>query len=301
MVDPDSHRAPRSRTERSWGDSARRIDLRGPRKFGYCPYCRPSRPLSCFSAWLDRPWHGVPAGHRASAKLAESRLSPRARAIIRDLLEPGESLADASTWADENNRDIPGSAAWHFVNVPVSANHYDPRDCRPRGCVVSKIAEFRSILADPHAPRSRRRTALRFFVHLVQDLHQPMHVADRNDRGGNNLQLRYGRYDNTNLHQVWDSGLLNQGYRNEAELLRTMDDLAHRPDAGLWLKGQIEDWADESLEVGRRAYLIPGTNTILRTGDSIGRDYERANVPLVTDRLARSGVRLAFLLNEILK
>jgi nuclease S1 len=242
-----------------------------------------------------------PRGHRASAKLAESRLSPRARAIIRDLLEPGESLADASTWADENSRDIPGSAAWHFVNVPVSANHYDPRDCRPRGCVVSKIAEFRSILADPHTPRSRRRTALLFFVHLVQDLHQPMHVADRNDRGGNNLQLRYGRYDNTNLHQVWDSGLLSQGYRNEAELLRTMDDLAHRPDAGLWLKGHIEDWADESLEVGRRAYLNPRTNTILRTGDSIGRDYERVNVPLVTDRLARSGVRLAFLLNDIFK
>jgi nuclease S1 len=242
-----------------------------------------------------------PRAHRASAKLAESRLSPRAKAIIRDLLEPGESLADASTWADENNRDIPGSAAWHFVNVPISADHYDPRDCRPRGCVVSKIVEFRSILADPHAPRSRRRTALRFFVHLIQDLHQPMHVADRNDRGGNNLQLRYGRYDNTNLHQVWDSGLLYQGYRNEAELLRTMDDLAHRPAAGVWLRGQIEDWADESLEVGRRAYLIPGTNTILRTGDSIGRDYERANVPVVTDRLARSGVRLAFLLNEILK
>ena len=250
---------------------------------------------------LDRPalaWG--PRGHRASAKLAESRLSPRARAIIRDLLEPGESLADASTWADENNRNIPGSAAWHFVNVPVSALHYDSRDCRPRGCVVSKIGEFRSILADSQAPRSRRRTALRFFIHLVQDLHQPMHVADRNDRGGNNLQLRYGRYDNTNLHQVWDSGLLNQGYRNEAELLRAMDDLAQEPDAGHWLKGQIEDWADESLEVGRRAYRIPGTNSILRTGDSIGRDYERANVPLVTDRLARSGVRLAFLLNQIL-
>jgi nuclease S1 len=262
----------------------------------------PSLAIGCVILGLARPalaWG--PRGHRASAKLAESRLSPRAKAIMRDLLEPGESLADASTWSDENSRDIPGSAAWHFVNVPVSALHYDPRDCRPRGCVVSKIAEFRSILADPHASRSRRRTALRFFLHLVQDLHQPMHVADRNDRGGNNLQLRYGRYDNTNLHQVWDSGLLNQGYRNEAELIRTMDDLAHRPEAGLWLKGEIEDWADESLEVGRHAYLIPGTKTYLRTGDSIGRDYERANLPLVTNRLARSGVRLAFLLNEILK
>ena len=66
-------------------------------------------------------------GHRASARLAESRLSPQARAIIRDLLEPGESLADASTWADENSREIAGSAGWHFVNVPVSAP-LDPAD-----------------------------------------------------------------------------------------------------------------------------------------------------------------------------
>ncbi len=239
--------------------------------------------------------------HRASARLAESRLSPQARAIIRDLLEPGESLADASTWADEHSRDIPGSAGWHFVNVPVSARHYDPRDCRRGGCVVSKIAEFRTVLMDPHAARSRRRTALRFYVHLIQDLHQPMHVADRNDRGGNNLQLRYGRYDNTNLHQVWDSGLLYQGFRNETELLRKLDDLAQAPESGNWLKGRIEDWADESLEIGRQAYMVPGSNRVLRTGDALGRDYERANLPLVTDRVARSGVRLAALLNEVLK
>jgi hypothetical protein len=239
--------------------------------------------------------------HRASARLAETRLSPRARVIIRDLLEPGETLADASTWADENSRDISGSAGWHFVNVPVSARHYDPRNCRRGGCVVSKIAEFRSILLDPNTSHSRRRTALRFYVHLVQDLHQPMHVADRNDRGGNKLQLRYGRYENTNLHQVWDSGLLYQGYRNESELFRKLEDLARSPESGTWLKGRIEDWADESLEIGRNAYQVPGQNRILRTGDSLGRDYERVNLPLVTDRVARSGVRLAALLNEILK
>ena len=251
---------------------------------------------------LNRPalaWGRL--AHRASARLAESRLSPQARAIIRDVLEPGESLADASTWADENGREIRGSAGWHFVNVPISAQHYDPRDCRRSGCVISKIAEFRTVLLDRKASPSRRRTALRFYVHLIQDLHQPMHIADRNDRGGNNLQLRYGRYDNTNLHQVWDSGLLRQGFRNETELVRKLEDLADQPESAHWLKGRVEDWADESLEVGRRAYLIPGSTRSLRTGDSIGRDYERANLPLVTDRLARSGVRLAFLLNQILK
>ncbi len=125
-----------------------------------------------------------------------------------------------------------------------------------------------------------------------------MHVADRNDRGGNNLQLRYGRYDNTNLHQVWDSGLLYQGFRNETELVRKLENLADQPESAHWLQGRIEDWADESLEIGRRAYLVPGSNRSLRTGDAIGREYERANLPVVTDRLARSGLRLAFLLQR---
>jgi hypothetical protein len=240
-----------------------------------------------------------PRAHRASAKLAESRLTPRARAVIRELLEPGESLADASTWADENSRAIRGSAGWHFVNVRISARHYDARDCPPSGCVVSKIPEFRAILRDRNAPLARRRLALRFFIHLVQDLHQPMHVADRNDRGGNNLQLRYGRYTNTNLHQVWDSGLFSQCYRNENELLGDLEALARGPNSHDWLPGRIEDWADESLEVARRAYLVPGTNITLRSGDAIGREYERLNLPLAVDRLARSGVRLAALLNEV--
>ena len=241
-------------------------------------------------------------GHRASARLTESRLPPRACAIVRELLEPGESLADAATWADENSRDIPGSAAWHYVNVPIASAHYDARDCRPQGCVVSKIAEFRAVLADRNAPRTRRRQALRFFVHLVQDLHQPMHVADRGDRGGNSLQLRAGRYENTNLHQLWDSGLFRSRYREhgEANLVRDLTALAEQPEARRWTRGRIEDWADESLELGRRAYRIPGSNRTLRPGDEIGRDYVEANLPAAVERLARSGVRLAAMLNEIL-
>jgi hypothetical protein len=239
--------------------------------------------------------------HRASAKLTESRLSPAARAAVRDLLDPGESLADASTWADENSREIPGSAAWHYVNVHISSPHYTSRDCRPQGCVVSKIAEFRAILADRNAPKSRRRTALRFFVHLVEDLHQPMHVADRNDRGGNSLQLQYGRFGTTNLHQVWDSGLLRSRYRNEDDLWHHMADLVTEEAARDWVKGRTEDWADESLELGRRAYQDPRTHLSLRSGDRLSREYERGNLPRAVERLATAAVRLAYLLSEIFK
>jgi hypothetical protein len=240
-------------------------------------------------------------GHRASAKLTESRLSPKARATVRDLLEPGESMADASTWADENSREIPGSAAWHYVNVHISSPHYTSSDCRPQGCVVSKIAEFRAVLADRGASRARRRTALRFLIHLMQDLHQPMHVADRGDRGGNALQLRYGRFDATNLHQVWDAGLLRSRYRNEDELWRGLASLVKEGVPQDWLKGRIGDWADESLDLGRRAYRDPRTQAALRSGDALSREYEREFVPLAVQRLARASVRLAEMLNETLR
>jgi hypothetical protein len=237
--------------------------------------------------------------HRAATRLAETRLTPRTRAVVRELLEPGESLADASTWADENNRSIPGSAAWHYVNVSIGSAHYSSRDCN-NNCVVSRLEEFRRILSDPRAPRARRQMALRFVVHLVQDAHQPLHVGDRRDRGGNNLQLQFLRDDFTNLHQVWDSGLLRNGYRNERELLDDLIDLARRPEARQWTTSRVEDWVDESLEAARQAYRIPGSSELLRSGSRIGPDYEAANLPLAVRRLAQSGFRLADVLNNCL-
>ena len=234
--------------------------------------------------------------HRAATRLAETRLTPEARAGIRDLLEPGESLADASTWADENNRSIPGSAAWHYVNVPITAQHYSPRDCHGN-CVVSRLEEFRKVLADPNAPKPRRRQALRFVVHLVEDAHQPLHVGDNRDRGGNNVQLQFFRDDFTNLHQVWDSGLLRNGFRNERELVDDLISLARKPESRDWTKGQVEDWVDESLEAARQAYHIPGTNRPIRSGARLGKDYEDANLPVAVRRLSQSGVRLSEVLN----
>jgi hypothetical protein len=237
-------------------------------------------------------------GHRASAKLAEERLSPAARAAIREILEPGESLADASTWADEHSREIPGSASWHYVNVHISEKSYNPRDCHG-DCVVSRYQEFRGILLDRDAPLARRRMALRYVVHLLQDLHQPLHVGDHRDRGGNAVQISYYRDDRTNLHQLWDSGLFRNRFRHENQLLEEIRTLGEQRSAMTWKSGTIEDWANESLEIARTAYKIPGSNQLIRQGARLGRDYERVNLPLATKRVAQSGVRLAEVLNSI--
>jgi hypothetical protein len=237
--------------------------------------------------------------HRAATRLAETRLTPQARAAIRELLEPGESLADASTWADENSRSIPGSAAWHYVNVPISARRYTPRDCRDN-CVVSRLEEFRRILADPNAPVRRKRMALRFVVHLVEDAHQPMHVGDNRDRGGNAVQVQFFRDDLTNLHQVWDSGLLRVGYRHERDLVDDLIGLARRPGAERWSRSDVEDWINESLDAARAAYRMPVTGTMIGPGTRLGREYQDANLPVAVLRLAQAGYRLSDVLNECL-
>jgi hypothetical protein len=255
-----------------------------------------------------------PIGHRAAATVAEARLTPLARAKVRDLLEPDETLAQASLWADEHRRSIPGSAPWHYVNVPITEPRYDARFCPDTGCVVSKIHELRAALANEAAPRDERRQALRLLVHLVEDLHQPLHVGDRSDRGGNDLQVQF--FDRgTNLHRLWDEDIVERHATDESTWVAELDALAKSDAARAWSKGTVESWADESLALARQAYAVPPaggpqaapSNTsaggpsvaTLQPGAKIGQDYFDRALPVVRRRLAQAAVRLASMLNEI--
>ncbi len=134
---------------------------------------------------------------------------------MSELLEPGESLADISIWADSVRRDRPESGPWHYVNVPITEPEYNARFCGEKGCVVGKIEDFRKDLANKNLPRAKRREALLFLVHFVQDMHMPLHVGDNHDRGGNDHQVQFFG-EGSNLHRVWDSGMIEQAYKNES-------------------------------------------------------------------------------------
>lgn len=247
-------------------------------------------------------WAWGRLGHRVVANFAERHLSDDARAGIAELLEPGESLADASTWADEHRRELPGTATWHYANVPLDAPRYDDRfaGAGPEwGQIVPRIHECRSILADRSRPADERRHALRFLVHLVGDVHQPLHVGDGHDRGGNGLQVRF-YWRGTNLHHVWDSLLLEQWSRDEDLWHVELAALDHPRVRALAIKGAVEDWATESLLSARQAYLDPATGWWIGPGALLGEAYTEVNLPLATRRLYQAGVRLAFVLNESL-
>jgi hypothetical protein len=240
-------------------------------------------------------------GHHLTGRLAERHLTPEARAAVKALLEPDESMAAASTWADEHRRDVKGSGPWHYVDVPLEEDKYDDRfagEAPEKGCVVPKIREFRAVLKDRNRPLEERRLALRFLIHLVEDLHMPLHVGDNHDRGGNATQVRF--FDQgTNMHRLWDGDMLARADEDEdrwqAELV-AMDTPEARAKA---MAGTVEEWATESLQAAKGAYIDPATGRKITPGTKLGQPYQDANLPVARRRLYQGGVRLAMVLNEV--
>src|SRR3954466_15676095 len=191
-------------------------------------------------------------GHRLVALLATNHLTPVAKQNVAWLLAP-ETLGDVASWADEVQGGINQTALWHYVNIPPDAKSYDrDRDCprQPgvtagsrndawRDCVVDRIRYHEERLADTRLDRADRATALKFLVHFVGDIHQPLH-ASAIERGGNGILVRVfgsdtcgtdpGRQTPCNLHSVWDSQMIAHRALNAAALLKVLQTrLANAP------------------------------------------------------------------------
>lgn len=245
-------------------------------------------------------WAWGRIGHRVISRLAENQLSPQAKAAISGLLAPGESLATASLWADEHRRELPKSAPWHYVDVPLDEPRYHSvfaGDVPERGYVVDKIHDFKVVVKDSSRSLEDRRVALRFLIHFVEDLHMPMHVGDNNDKGGNRTQVRF--FDRgTNMHSLWDSGMIEFICDTEDFWLKDLAALDSPSARAAAATGTIEDWATESLLAARQAYLIPDSGKRLKSGQKLADAYLDANLPLLRRRLYQASVRLATVLNQ---
>lgn len=152
-----------------------------------------------------------PLGHRVVAELAQRHLSPAAEAEVVRLLAPEHtrSLADIASWADQMQNDPAMAALWkqtrgqHYVNFHGgrSCDYVPPRDCRDGRCVVAALDYYVGVLGDRSQPDRARRNALKFVVHFVGDIHQPLHAGYRDDKGGNTFQVQFDG-KSSNLHKV---------------------------------------------------------------------------------------------------
>jgi hypothetical protein len=247
--------------------------------------------LSLLLPSLGTPWGAT--GHRTVALVAESLLTPQAQTQVADLLGPTTTLADVADWADEMRPARPHTGPWHYVNIPRAAEHYDAaRDCL-RGCVISALHQFLSVLADARQDRSARQEALRWVVHLVADVHQPLHAVDDHDRGGNDVAVRFFGVP-SNLHRVWDSDIIDRTYADPGTLRTQVLAAVTSADRRRWEAGGPEQWAEESHRAAVEvAYALPPN------GD-LGDPYVARALPVITDRLAKAAVRLAGVLNTAL-
>ncbi|MDX2308717.1 MAG: S1/P1 nuclease [Hyphomicrobium sp.] len=236
------------------------------------------------------------AGHSTAAEIAEGYLGPITRQRIADLVGHS-SLASISSWADTYAVTNPKSRPWHYVNVPLDAPAYDAtRDCPSSAfgdCIVGAIAHFRGVLADTRAPRDERITALKMIVHLVVDLHQPLHCADRNDAGGSKLTVQFFAGP-MSLHNVWDFGILDRFSYDWGLHVEKARAAIGDADVRVFRNGTIEDWAMEAHALAKSAaYDLPPDNVLAD-------DYQQRALPIIHRQLAIAGVRLAWVLRSAL-
>ena len=255
-------------------------------------------------------------GHRIVGRIAEDRLSVNAKREIRKLIGD-ENISDDSVanWPDKIKSTRTNTKPWHYVDIPVDAKAYDPkRDGHDGDNVIDKLTYFVGVLNDKAKSTTERAEALRFVVHFVGDMHQPLHCSDRNDKGGNARTILFLGYQKpTNLHTVWDTELVKETMSNR-QPMDYADELAGRitPQlAAQWGKSDAKDvlgtviaWANAAHDLSReRVYNYKSgdkTISIPAEGPAVKLDvnYVEQAKPVVEEQLMKAGVRLANILNE---
>ncbi len=229
-------------------------------------------------------------GHNVIGRIAANHLTNKAKAGVAALLGE-ETLADVASWADDTRNRTTGS--WHFINVEPGLS-FDEFKHQVEGKVdvYTALVKAEGILSDVQAGREERVDALKYIVHFVGDIHQPMHVSREEDKGGNTIQVQYDNR-NSNLHGLWDSGLLEHAGLNEEQLARQFDKATEQQIAKWQSDPQIM-WAWESYQISAQLY-----GEIEKNGTEIDEIYYKAHMPIVENRIEKAGIRLAGVLNVI--
>ena len=247
-------------------------------------------------------------GHRVVAAIADTELSGLARAQVQQILGYGESLDEAANWPDEM-RAAPGefwqktATPWHYVTLDGIIYDHAP----PEGDALEALGRFRKTLQDPNASRADKQLALRFIVHLVGDLHQPLHVGKCCDRGGNDVKVTwFGKP--TNLHAVWDSALVDDEQLSFSELASKLERHIRPEDVVKWWDANPRDWISEGAEIRDTLYPTkadmpkpPKGKKKLKKGTlpDLSYTYVYKFTPVMERRLSQGGIRLAAYLNAI--
>jgi hypothetical protein len=228
-------------------------------------------------------------GHRTTGEVAEHFLTKKTKIEIKKILQ-NPSLAIASTWSDEmrSNPDFRKYNPWHYANMPLNITYANSKKSS-KGDIVQAIKLSKSKLKDNDVSLEEKAFYLRYLVHLIGDIHQPLHVGRGEDRGGNDIKVKWFG-DDSNLHRVWDTNMIDNYQMSYTELSSHL--LLSFSSENIELLSENE-WIDESQNKVKIIY------SNVRNGDYLGYDYIYENFDIVKIQLFTAGYRLAGTLNEV--
>jgi S1/P1 Nuclease len=270
------------------------------------------------AAWGDQ-------GHRIIALIAEPTLTPAARARVEALLAAdtdtltAPDIASAATWADkvrDINRDDAKARTgrWHFVDIEIDHPDLDaacfghpvvppeiPASEGPaQDCVIDKIAAFAAELANPATAQAERIVALKYVLHLVGDLHQPLHAADDHDRGGNDKRVSAPGVPAASLHHYWDDVFVHRLGDSATAIASELRAHITPAEVAAWSDGSLSDWAMDSFRIGRDDAYGGLRQPDARGSYTLTEAYMATATKDASWQLAKAGVRLAAVLNHAL-
>ena len=232
-------------------------------------------------------------GHRAIGKVAQQELSGKTRRAMDKLLD-GQSIASISNFADEIKADrrFREFSAWHYVNIPQGKDYSDIEPSK-YGDLVVGIQKCISMVKNDKNTKEDRVFYLKMLVHLIGDLHQPMHVGRVEDKGGNDIQVQwFGK--GSNLHRVWDSNMINDYGLSYTELSISLPKLDKKEKRAIQ-NGTVLDWVEESQEIANKLYES------VEVGEKLAYSYSYIWWGTVESQLQKGGLRLAKVLDELFK
>lgn len=229
-------------------------------------------------------------GHRVVGEIATHHLSKNAKKEIARILR-NESLAHVSNWMDDIKSDkaYDSLKPWHYTTIP-DGKKYAETEINPKGDVVHGIEFVVNALKSGKLSPNLELDYLRILVHLVGDIHQPLHVGRGDDKGGNDVKLEWF-WESSNLHRVWDSGMIESMAYSYTELT---DKINHptKDQVAQWQSTSVYDWAHEAMTFRAQIYDLPENL-------KINYEYRFKNWEVVENQLLKGGIRLAGILNEI--
>jgi hypothetical protein len=241
-------------------------------------------------------WSWGPLGHRIIARIAERETGAKALSRLNFYLGKDVSIADAALWAQTLEVDRPETARWHFIQIPPNAMHLDlDRLCPEKECITVKVREFEGIARLGIRDRSEIEEAVKLLIHLVGDLHQPLHAGYGEDQGGRTIPVVLnGR--STNLYDVWDEALLERLGNDDAAIAERLAQNTTSEQRDRWRQGNLRDWTWEThLLAARLAYGALPEGSPKRLGE----DYLLQATQVVEVQLMKAGVRLGKILDQV--